>query len=190
MQFNLDIKKRELTLESKSNYFIKEFTIVCLLTLLFATQGLSQTTVKLRATLSSGGLSKTVSINGNDCYMQQCIGQLSIIGFIHTNTISIRQGFIQPLIAGSSTSKKTDSSCLQAIIYPNPFSKSITITFSNKITECIYVDIKDLFGRTLLSNRYGAIQELSIDFPDLKPGMYIIKVVAGEKQLTTRLIKE
>jgi len=188
MQFNLDIQKRELTLESK--FFIKEFTIVCLLTLFFVTQGFSQTPVKLRATLSSGGLSKMVSINGNDHYMQQCIGQLSIIGLIQTNTISIRQGFIQPLMVGSSTSKKTDLSCLQAIIYPNPFSKSITIKFSNKISECIYVDIKDLFGRTLLSNRYGATQELSIDFPDLTPGMYIIKVVTGEKLLTTRLIKE
>lgn len=190
MQFNLDIQKRESTLESKSTFFIKEFTIVCLLTLLFATLGFPQTPVKLRATLSSGGLSKSVSINGSDCYIQQCIGQLSIIGLINTNTTFIRQGFIQPPMAGSSTSKKTDLSCLQAIIYPNPFSKTITIKFSEKIYEGIYLDIKDLCGRTLLSNKYGATQELSINFPDLTPGMYIIKVVSGEKLLTTRLIKE
>lgn len=190
MQFNLEIQKRELVLESKSNFFLKEFAIVCLLVLLFATPGFAQAPTMLRATLSTGGLSKTVSINGNDYFIQQCIGQLSIIGLIHTNTISVRQGFIQPSMVGSYTSKKDDSSCLQAIIYPNPFSKTITIKFSDKISECIYVDVKDLYGRALMSNRYGATQELNIDFPNLIPGMYIIKVVAGEKQLTTRLIKE
>jgi len=190
MRFDLDIQKRELVLESKSNFFLKEFVIVCLLVLLFASLGFAQTPAKLRATLSTGGLSKTISINGNDYFMQQCVGQLSIIGLIHSNTMSVRQGFIQPPMAGSTTSKNNDSSCLQAIIYPNPFSKTITIKFSDRISECIYVDVKDLYGRALMINRYGATQELNIDFPDLMSGMYIIKVVAGEKQLTTRLIKE
>ncbi|MDR1632352.1 MAG: T9SS type A sorting domain-containing protein [Dysgonamonadaceae bacterium] len=65
--------------------------------------------------------------------------------------------------------------------YPNPAKN--TIHFSGEIDV---VTIYDMTGRLLLSQSFHAHQA---DVSELKPGMYIIKILSGGKTLTGKLLK-
>ncbi len=121
--------------------------------------------------------------------MQQSIGQQSIIGLNQASRVTMLQGFIQPPLLFSK-SKKVDPLLLQATVTPNPFSQSTTIIFSEAINDCIYVNLYDLYGRALYSNKFGSSQEINIDFGNLFSGLYIIKIQSGKKRLVSKLIKE
>jgi hypothetical protein len=153
------------------------------------TNGFAQTPTPLRSTLGLSGSSKAIALNGGNYIVLQSIGQLSIIGLNQGSNLSMLQGYIQPPLFYTSSSK-FDSNTLQASIYPNPFSKTTTIYFSEEIADCLYVNLFDLYGRNLFSNRYSASQELNIDFSNLNSGLYLVKVQSGSKYLTTKLIKE
>jgi len=148
---------------------------------------LAQAPIKLRSTLSIGGTSNTFTSLGKSYVVQQSIGQSSVIDSYHADGFTLRQGFIQPLKgAGKSSSKQT----LQATVSPNPFSSSITISFTESISDNLSITLYDLYGRTLFSSSEKATPQLSFNFSSLASGLYVLSVDAGEKSLVVKLAKE
>ncbi len=157
----------------------------------------SQTPVKLRSTLSIGS-SNILNIKKNNNSVQQSIGQTSVIGPYQAKNYLLLQGFIQPSVfiksknqnISQNQGKNLNLMNLQGMVYPNPFSESITISFSEEISGNINIEIDDLLGRTVYCNKYSATQELEIGLSNLTSGLYNIKIQTGNKHLIAKLIKK
>ena len=161
--------------------------LLALLVLLSLQSASAQTPVKLRATLSLGGTSNSFTAMGKHYFVQQSVGQSSVIDSYKAAGFLLRQGFIQPL---KGASKASSTQTLQATISPNPFSSTITLSLTDAISENLYVTLHDLYGRILFANRFAATQELSLDFGSLAPGIYILSVTTGKMHLVAKVTKD
>jgi hypothetical protein len=141
-----------------------------------------------RSTIAISGSSKTIATNGKTYVMQQSIGQASPIGTFYTKDYIARQGFLQPHIAAYTKGIAIPLS-LDANVYPNPFAESVTIAFSEQINEIIDVTVFDALGRIVFSNSYSGGQKVTVDFFNLPPAYYLLKVTANYKLFMKKIIK-
>jgi hypothetical protein len=147
----------------------------------------SQNPVKLRSALSISGSSGTIAVQNQHFFIQQIIGQSGVVGLSAASTYQLRQGFIQPLKIGK---KIIDRENLQVTVSPNPFPGEIRISFTEKISDEVYVSLSDLNGKTVYFNRYPATQEIDLNFGSLSSALYIIRVYTEKKYYISKLIKE
>lgn len=160
------------------------FVILSLLFSFQTSQG--QAVIKLRSAISTGGSTKTFSLQGQQYQMQQTIGQSGVIGLAHNSSYLLRQGFIQPL-KGSINSISAET--LPLTIYPNPFSGNITVSLSEAVSDFLYVTLYDLNGKIVLIKKYGATRKLNLDVGFLSPAVYIIRVNTTTKYSYSKLFK-
>jgi hypothetical protein len=156
--------------------------------LLFISLGtiIAQSPVKLRSVLSAGGLSRSFSLDGQQYFIQQSIGQTGAIGLSQNNKHQLRQGFIQPV--SNSINRITDGN-LQVTVSPNPFSSHINVTFNEEKPDILFVTIYDLSGKIVYLKKYGAVRELNISADYLAPAVYIIRVNTTTNSFYSTLIK-
>ena len=143
----------------------------------------------VRSTTGVAGSSETISANNNSYTVQQSIGQASAIGTFSTENYTVRQGFIQPDVM----SKIRDIAIplnLEAIVYPNPFVKGVTLSFSEQITDKVAVAVFDVLGRLVFSKSYAAQQKVQVQFENLSVANYILKVTANNKQFIKKILKK
>jgi hypothetical protein len=143
----------------------------------------------VRSTTGVSGSSETISANNNAYIVQQSIGQASAIGTFNNIDYILRQGFIQPNVL-STIIDKSISLDLKTIIYPNPFVESISISFTEKVSDNIEVYVFDVVGRMVFSKSYSAEQNLTVPLNNLSVSSYIIKVLANKKQFVKSIIKK
>jgi len=143
----------------------------------------------VRSTTGVAGSSETISANNNSYTVQQSIGQTSAIGTFSTENYTVRQGFIQPDVL----SKIRDIAIplnLEAVVYPNPFVKGVTLSFSEQITDKVAVAVFDVLGRLVFSKSYAAEQKVQVQFENLSVANYILKVTANNKQFIKKILKK
>lgn len=145
----------------------------------------------LRATTSIAGSSENITVNNQQFVVQQSIGQSSVIGTFFYNNYSVRQGFIQPnsLLLDTSLSADFFRSNLKGNVHPNPFDNSLTISFSKKIEGEINIDVFDLLGRLVISEKQPAKQSVLIQLKSLPSATYILKIRANKNQFIKKIIK-
>ena len=143
----------------------------------------------VRLTTGVAGSSKNVTINNKAYIVQQSIGQASVIGAFYDSDYTLRQGFIQPNVLAKIIDLAIPLS-LDAIIYPNPFVESVTISFSEQITDKVEVAVFDVLGRLVFSKSYMANQKVNVQFNNLSVADYILKVTANNKQFIKKIIKK
>jgi len=146
----------------------------------------SQEGIKLRSTFGSTGSSGTFTADNHKYYIQQSIGQYGITGLAQKNGYILRQGFIQPL-AGTSGVNALES--LPAIIFPNPFSSNITISFSEELSDVLYVTLYDLSGRIVYFKKHSASREIDLDLNSFMPAVYFIRVNTTTRSYYSKVIK-
>ncbi|MBI5541056.1 MAG: T9SS type A sorting domain-containing protein [Bacteroidia bacterium] len=85
----------------------------------------------------------------------------------------------------SSTSDKI-------ILFPNPASDILTLTFETEKTETYMVDIIDISGRILISKQSDKLTKgrdnFNLDVSSLTQGMYLLKVVLDGKVYSNKFI--
>ncbi|WP_370000459.1 T9SS type A sorting domain-containing protein [Winogradskyella sp.] len=141
----------------------------------------------IRSNLGSSGSSQTVETSNGVYKISQSIGQASVIGTFYNNGYYLRQGYQQP----SSTIKsirKNDFE-LRAKVYPNPFSQTLFISFSDEIINDISISIFDVEARTIYTQEFLPSQRIKIQIQNISSGNYFLKVASGSKQFNTKLIK-
>jgi hypothetical protein len=143
----------------------------------------------IRATLGAAGSSQSITINNKPYVVQQSIGQLSAIGTFNKAGYTLRQGFIQPNVLAKIVDT-TISLDLEATFYPNPFTESVTLAFTEKIEGDVEVAVFDMLGRLVFSNNYAAEQNLKVQFHNLSVANYILKVTANNKQFVKNIVKK
>lgn len=142
----------------------------------------------VRSTTAIAGFSRNIATNGKTYVMQQSIGQASAIGTFYTKDYIARQGFLQPHKA-TYTKGIAIPLNLHANVYPNPFSESVTIDFSEEINDIIDVTVIDAVGRIVFSNSYSGGQKVTVDFLNLSAAYYLLKVTANNKLFMKKIIK-
>lgn len=147
----------------------------------------AQSFKKLRSTASIGGTSQIFVTGERQYLIQQSIGQSGVIGPNKNNGLLLRQGFIQP-IEGTNISSSLDE--LQVIVTPNPFSRYITISFAEKISDEIYIIIYTISGNTIHTQKYSTTQKINLNLSSLIPELYILRIYSDTKYYTTKLIKQ
>ncbi|MDG5492415.1 T9SS type A sorting domain-containing protein [Psychroserpens sp. SPM9] len=158
------------------------FLIACVL---FYSVGFAQTLKK--ETLTNQGSSHFVYANNKSYFIQESIGQASVIKTFDTGNYSLRQGFLQPINA--SLLNSDSNTLIDAIIFPNPFSETITINFREPIFDELNIYVSDLTGRIVLSETYNPSSSLSIELNDITSGVYLLNVVMREKRFVAKIIK-
>ena len=142
----------------------------------------------VRSSTGISGSSEKITIDNNVYTIQQSIGQSSVIGTFTNNNYVIRQGFIQPNVLAKIIDKEIPLN-LGAVIYPNPFKEFITISFKEKISNEVSIDVYDMLGRLVYQKNFEENQDIKIQLQNLSQENYILKVKANNKQLIQKIIK-
>lgn len=144
---------------------------------------------KLKETLASAGSSHIVYGTVTSYFVQESIGQGSVINtFTSPTNYSARQGFIQPISA--STLYNGFEDMIDADIWPNPFSESVNITFNEPLVGPIKVLVYDLTGRTVYNRSLAPAQSYILLLDNIARGPYLLKLESQARYLTSKLIKQ
>jgi hypothetical protein len=68
--------------------------------------------------------------------------------------------------------------------YPNPVSQQLNIRMNSRETNIRKIEVFDIAGKQILSLSYQS----QIDLTNLQPGIYIVKLTTGNKQVITKKI--
>lgn len=137
--------------------------------------------------MGSSGSSQNVETSRGIYKVSQSIGQASVIGTHAINGYVLRQGYQQPL--SNVQRVKTLYYSLQAKVYPNPFSRFLTITFSDIIRNDISVKIFDINAKVIHSEEFLPAQKIELNINAISIGTYFLRVTSGRKYFDTKLIK-
>ncbi len=95
-------------------------------------------------------------------------------------------------LASATSSSETVENINSLLIYPNPTSGSLFIDYSGLPSGQMTVDVADIQGKTvfekIVTNNSGQ-GNIKIDI-DVKPGVYFVRLKAGTKLRTSRIIIE
>lgn len=166
------------------SYF--KFIILFIFLFVFPDAGNAQESLKPRSVLSAGGSSGIIEINGGQYYLQHTTGQQSVAGLLINQGYILRQGFIQPL---EEEHNKLLKETLPAVIYPNPFTSHMSLSFPGEITGPLYVTIYSLEGKIAFLKKYETDSYIDIDLSSLPPSVYFLKLTTLKKSFFSRIIK-
>jgi len=141
-----------------------------------------------KETLALQGSSHFVYANNKSYFLQESIGQASVIRTFNTNNYSLRQGFLQP-ISATVISDHLDTN-LQGYFYPNPFEDRVYVRFDEPVYDVISVTMHDILGRLVYSKSFNPIQTLTINFGDLSSGGYLLHIQMRTEVLIAKLIRK
>ena len=143
----------------------------------------------IRTTTGISGSSEEVRINNKNFVIQQSIGQGSVTGTFLNQNYVLRQGFIQPNILAKIIDNNNVSLSLEAIVYPNPFIDNVTLQFNEFISDTINVELYNILGGKVISEKYVANKEIILNLSELVRSEYILKVNVKNKLFVTKLLK-
>jgi len=171
----------------KKNTFIFSLFALLMFNLALAQNSNSE---NLKRTTTGIAYSSVTAVQGNQTYyVQQSIGQASVIGtYSNDQGYTLRQGFIQPYLLEKVIEKDIPIE-LNVAFYPNPFIQTVNLAFSEKIQGNIQVHVFDIMGRLISNSNHQSTQNLQLDLDLANTGDYFIKVKANNKQFVRHILK-
>ncbi len=163
---------------SYQNWFITSL-------MLFVFIGSAQTLK--RQSLGNQGSTQLVFANAKSYYIQESIGQKSVIRTYEANNYCLRQGFLQP-IDGAIISENLDNE-LTGFFYPNPFIDHVNVQFEEPIIDIITVTMHDILGRLVYNEVFNPMQSLTINFGDLSSGSYVFRLQMRSEVMIAKLVR-
>ena len=141
-----------------------------------------------RNSLGISGDATKVTVGENTYYVSQSIGQSSVIGTFTNNSNTILQGFQQPPIQVKNNLNKNNS--LNVVVYPNPINTYVTIIFSELSNTVVNTVLYDVTGREVYLKSQDSTSTFQVDMSLFSSGIYLLKIISGDKYFTARLIKK
>jgi len=157
-----------------------------LLLLFLMPMGLSSQVV-LRQTLSVGGSSGISNSGEGKYFIQQSVGQLSVINTFSVENKILRQGFLQPLRRGVLGNNPNE---LEMVVYPNPCVSGVVVDLENTDNDKIGMSLFDITGRLLVTDNYENNTQLVVPLEHLSKGVYFLKLQVGQQESIKQLIKQ
>ncbi|PHR69595.1 MAG: hypothetical protein COA67_09275 [Lutibacter sp.] len=166
----------------KVNKFSFVCAILCLVSINIIAQNLK------RSTVGVSGSSIELTVNDNNFYISQSVGQNSVIGTFVKDSYGIRQGFQQPPIKIEVITDVIND--LNVVAYPNPVRNHITILFNDVLKTSFEVTLFDITGKLISNKNYGPSRSKQVNMSSLSTGIYFLNVTSENKKFSVRLIKE
>ena len=141
-----------------------------------------------RNSLGISGDATKVTVGENTYYVSQSIGQSSVIGTFTNNSNTILQGFQQPPIQIKNNLNKNNS--LNVVVYPNPINTYVTILFNELSNTVVNTVLYDVTGREVYLKSQDSTSTFQVDMSLFSSGIYLLKIISGDKYFTARLIKK
>lgn len=136
----------------------------------------------------AGSSNKVVTSSGN-YFVSQSVGQSSTIGTHSKKGFVLSQGYQQSFNT-IKVSGVSESNSLKAVIHPNPFGASISMSFSTVPEKEVLVYVFDVSGKRVYSKRFSPSNTLELDLKYLSSGVYMLKANSGTRLLNAKLIKK
>jgi len=99
--------------------------------------------------------------------------------------------FIKERVAGAGVENLNVSS-ITLKVYPNPASNFLTLNYTGKAGDDVFISLTDLSGRQLLSDRPGSLAEGSnsyrMDVSGITPGIYFVTVASSLSRSVLKVI--
>ena len=108
-------------------------------------------------------------------FIQQTVGQASLVGNEKTENTGLRQGFIQPIQFLEEQNE------LNVLLYPNPNQGEFSFVVNENSDEPINYLLFDQNGKLLLQRETFTNQLTPISIVNPAPGMYHLKVYSGKR---------
>ncbi|MGV6831369.1 MAG: T9SS type A sorting domain-containing protein [bacterium] len=140
-----------------------------------------------KETLAINGGSHFVYGNNKSYFIQESIGQQSVINVFETENYQLRQGFLQP-IDPSFISNGADDNLLGRW-YPNPFIDHINLIFDEPLLDVVTISLYDVIGRQLFLRTYNPAQEIRVSLENLANGSYLLVAQMRSQQFIAKLVK-
>ena len=115
--------------------------------------------------------------------VQATLGEPVISTVTDSATFFLTQGFQQP----SPSELPYDEYKITINIYPNPVKTLVTIVFFVKDVDDFTVDVRDMLGKLILSNKVYNVysgQAEFLDFSSFSQGIYFVHVFSGNEEMT------
>ena len=140
-----------------------------------------------KQTLSQHGSSEYVYANNKSYFIQQSIGQASVINTFHSNNHELRQGFLQPVKAAlinNGFDTEIDMS-----VYPNPFGNTVRVDFEETLIDVITISLHHISGQLIYQEIFEPAESLTLQFNNLPDGAYLLSGQMRAQSFTAKLIK-
>ena len=95
---------------------------------------------------------------------------------------TIGQGAIQPVIIYQ------EADDLDAIVYPNPTSDMVILSFDQPQSKEISVSIVNMKGEVVYNNKEVIYREKQIDLTDFKAGTYVLDLRSGGMSSSFKIV--
>ena len=119
-------------------------------------------------------------------FIQQSIGQSSVIGSFSSGNLYFSQGFL----TGVSKNKPAGDKFLSVLAFPNSFIKEISFRFFPEFHKEAGISIFDMSGNMVYKNRITPINNtMEINLEMLSEGLYIVFFNCENRLLQSRIIK-
>ena len=115
--------------------------------------------------------------------VQATMGEPVVLTVTDSTTFFLTQGFQQP----SSSELPDEEYKITIVIYPNPVRNSIAIEFYVKDVDDFTVDVRDMLGKLILSNKVYDVYSGQVEFFDFNSfsqGIYFVYVYSGNEEMT------
>ncbi len=107
---------------------------------------------------------------------------------VSTNGVTIAQGFQQSVTFSLKEIVQPAFKNLEVLVYPNPASRSITITSEQEIEQS-FIRVTDISGKQVLTEKVPNLVSYTIDCASWVNGVYLITIYDSRQNLKTlRLI--
>lgn len=140
-----------------------------------------------KETLSQNGSSEFVYANNKSYFIQQSIGQSSIINTFTANDHELRQGFLQKLKA-HLINNGFDTQ-IEVTAFPNPFQQSINLQFEETLVDVIKISLHHISGQLVYTQTFDPNESLTIQFDNLPVGSYLLRGQMRSQAFAIKLIK-
>ncbi|MFY0608410.1 MAG: T9SS type A sorting domain-containing protein [Cyclobacteriaceae bacterium] len=141
----------------------------------------------LRSTLSASGSSIVIDSERKIYNIQQSIGQQSSIGTFSNGNYVIRQGFIQP--CHISSQKIITPPAVSVVVFPNPFTEFIKLSFDRDIYDEMSIAVYDLRGQLVYEETFKEIGIVKVPLSRIPDGHYLLKVQLNDQRIVEQILK-
>ncbi len=128
------------------------------------------------------------TFTGNGLSLDFTVGEI-MTESLSTTGLLLTQGFIQ----GADKNTGIDENFIDEndlLVYPNPASDRIYLTYDKTKANPVSVDIKDLQGRTILRAGFD-VNPITVKLDRLSPGFYTVSVLFDNRQtINKKIIKQ
>ncbi|NRA52424.1 MAG: T9SS type A sorting domain-containing protein [Phaeodactylibacter sp.] len=137
-------------------------------------------------------LIRTAEVLGDQLFIG---GPFDSINYQPYNHLAFWEGELEPIVCGNpvSIAPEEQIAAMQLTLFPNPTTSTLHIQLQHAQSTQGKLQIENLTGQTLHAetlNLSPALQSWQVDVADWPSGVYVVRLLAGAKQVVRKFVKE